>query len=183
MPVDGACCSHCSGGEGGIRTPGRVSPSAVFKTAAFSHSATSPRGGVLFITRHVKVKAKTRPLCGSPPCSRASGMNGLQWIHLRAEIRPTERFFLLTTGIISIVRHHRISEKLHRTPPVGSSPSPRAGCATSCGYAATCVAESGCSTRFFGGKEKQPQGNEERATPSGLFRKKTGTPCDAPEPL
>ena len=31
-----------SGGEGGIRTPGRFNPSTVFKTAAFDRSATSP---------------------------------------------------------------------------------------------------------------------------------------------
>jgi hypothetical protein len=30
------------GGEGGIRTPVRLSPEAVFKTAAIDHSATSP---------------------------------------------------------------------------------------------------------------------------------------------
>ena len=32
----------CDGGEGGIRTPGRVSPTPVFKTGAINHSATSP---------------------------------------------------------------------------------------------------------------------------------------------
>ena len=32
-----------SGGEGGIRTPGRFNPSTVFKTAAFDRSATSPK--------------------------------------------------------------------------------------------------------------------------------------------
>ena len=31
-----------SGGEGGIRTPGGLSPTAVFKTAAIDHSATPP---------------------------------------------------------------------------------------------------------------------------------------------
>ena len=30
------------GGEGGIRTHGRLAPTAVFKTAALNHSATSP---------------------------------------------------------------------------------------------------------------------------------------------
>ena len=34
-----------NGGEGGIRTPGRDEPSAVFKTAAIDHSATSPQHG------------------------------------------------------------------------------------------------------------------------------------------
>lgn len=33
-----------SGGETGIRTLGTLSRSTVFKTAAFDHSATSPRG-------------------------------------------------------------------------------------------------------------------------------------------
>src|ERR1700744_3786395 len=32
-----------AGGEGGIRTPVRLSPEAVFKTAAIDHSATSPK--------------------------------------------------------------------------------------------------------------------------------------------
>src|SRR5262245_4418810 len=32
-----------SGGEEGIRTPGSLSASTVFKTAALNHSATSPR--------------------------------------------------------------------------------------------------------------------------------------------
>ena len=31
-----------SGGEKGIRTPGGVAPTTVFKTAAFDHSAISP---------------------------------------------------------------------------------------------------------------------------------------------
>jgi hypothetical protein len=31
-----------SGGEEGIRTPGSLSASTVFKTAALNHSATSP---------------------------------------------------------------------------------------------------------------------------------------------
>jgi hypothetical protein len=34
---------NMSGGEGGIRTPGGLSPTAVFKTAAIDHSATSPK--------------------------------------------------------------------------------------------------------------------------------------------
>ena len=31
-----------SGGEGGIRTPGKLAPTTVFKTIAINHSATSP---------------------------------------------------------------------------------------------------------------------------------------------
>src|SRR5690606_937861 len=44
-------CGVC-GGQGGIRTHGRLPPTAVFKTAALNHSATCParvetaRGGV-----------------------------------------------------------------------------------------------------------------------------------------
>lgn len=43
------CCltvRQCSsvGGEGGIRTPRRLTPSAVFKTAPFTNSGTSPFG-------------------------------------------------------------------------------------------------------------------------------------------
>ena len=33
----------CAGGEGGIRTHDRLTPTSVFETDAFSHSATSPR--------------------------------------------------------------------------------------------------------------------------------------------
>ena len=36
---------HESGGGGGIRTLGGLSPSLVFKTSAFDHSATPPRYG------------------------------------------------------------------------------------------------------------------------------------------
>ena len=32
----------CIGGERGIRTPGDITATAVFKTAAFGHSASSP---------------------------------------------------------------------------------------------------------------------------------------------
>lgn len=35
--------SNLTGGWGGIRTPGRVAPSAVFKTVAFDRSATHPK--------------------------------------------------------------------------------------------------------------------------------------------
>jgi hypothetical protein len=34
--------SMCSGGRGGIRTHGGREPTAIFKTAAFNHSATRP---------------------------------------------------------------------------------------------------------------------------------------------
>ena len=37
-----AALRHGPGGWGGIRTHGRLSPTAVFKTAALNHSATHP---------------------------------------------------------------------------------------------------------------------------------------------
>ena len=36
------CLGLKDGGEGGIRTPDTLSGTAVFKTAAINHSATSP---------------------------------------------------------------------------------------------------------------------------------------------
>src|SRR5262245_8119893 len=44
--------SNSAIGEGGIRTPGAVSRTAVFKTAALSHSATSPASSAPFGRRH-----------------------------------------------------------------------------------------------------------------------------------
>ncbi len=38
----GSVAASTGGGEGGIRTHGRLAPTAVFKTAALNHSATSP---------------------------------------------------------------------------------------------------------------------------------------------
>ncbi len=35
------------GGGGGIRTPGGLAASVVFKTTAFNHSATPPRGVIM----------------------------------------------------------------------------------------------------------------------------------------
>ena len=42
-----AAVSAILGGEGGIRTHGELAPTAVFKTAALNHSATSPQGQCL----------------------------------------------------------------------------------------------------------------------------------------
>ncbi len=39
--------AKADGGERGIRTPGGVSPTVVFKTTAIDHSAISPRDGTL----------------------------------------------------------------------------------------------------------------------------------------
>ncbi len=41
-PYRGRSAQNIKGGWGGIRTPGTVSRTAVFKTAAFNHSATHP---------------------------------------------------------------------------------------------------------------------------------------------
>ena len=43
IPWDYHGMSNIPGGWGGIRTPGRVAPSAVFKTVAFDRSATHPK--------------------------------------------------------------------------------------------------------------------------------------------
>lgn len=43
IPWDYRGMSNFTGGWGGIRTPGRVAPSAVFKTVAFDRSATHPK--------------------------------------------------------------------------------------------------------------------------------------------
>jgi hypothetical protein len=40
-----------SGGGGEIRTLGRLSPSLVFKTSAFNHSATPPQHGANTTTK------------------------------------------------------------------------------------------------------------------------------------
>ena len=42
-PENNSLTSRLSGGEGGIRTPGTLSGTAVFKTACFNRSHTSPR--------------------------------------------------------------------------------------------------------------------------------------------
>ena len=49
------------GGRGGIRTPGTVSGSAVFKTAALDHSATLPEDGATCRTRTDDLRF-TKPL-------------------------------------------------------------------------------------------------------------------------
>ena len=44
LPISQCLLGLCGGG-GGIRTHGRLSPTSVFKTGAFNHSATPPTGG------------------------------------------------------------------------------------------------------------------------------------------
>src|SRR5205814_2328430 len=50
-----------AGGEGGIRTHGELAPTAVFKTAALNHSATSPRSAVDIACRAELCKARGEP--------------------------------------------------------------------------------------------------------------------------
>lgn len=45
-----------TGGGGGIRTPGRLAPSAVFKTAAINRSATPPRWGYWHFTNYQSMR-------------------------------------------------------------------------------------------------------------------------------
>ena len=46
-------------GEKGIRTPGPVARTTVFKTAAFDHSAISPGAKVVYLFLYKKIYAKT----------------------------------------------------------------------------------------------------------------------------
>jgi hypothetical protein len=50
-----------SGGEGGIRTHGRVTPSTVFETARFNRSRTSP-GEFSLIVPHRQTRTRRRSL-------------------------------------------------------------------------------------------------------------------------
>ena len=51
---DGITWGRClkSGGGREIRTLGELSPSSVFKTGAFNHSATPPQRGVILLENH-----------------------------------------------------------------------------------------------------------------------------------
>src|SRR4051812_8966102 len=51
------------GGERGIRTPGTLSGTAVFKTACFNHSHISPRGGPVTIIRGNHLAEAYEPSC------------------------------------------------------------------------------------------------------------------------
>src|SRR6266852_1984795 len=42
VPISASITTSCNGGGRGIRTPERVTPLTVFKTAAFNHSAIPP---------------------------------------------------------------------------------------------------------------------------------------------
>src|SRR2546427_11938656 len=69
-----------NGGEGGIRTPGTVSRTPVFKTGAFNHSATSPTTTVLLQSAEC-LELKQR--C-SFVCNRLAGRDpGVQWFQDR----------------------------------------------------------------------------------------------------
>lgn len=62
---------YIPGGWGGIRTPGRVAPSAVFKTVAFDRSATHPKL-FHFIRRSFKPAVLFAPRCGLTIRSRSA---------------------------------------------------------------------------------------------------------------
>ena len=51
-----------NGGEGGIRTHGKLAPTPVFKTGAFNHSATSPHWGLYMRIEPFGARANER-LC------------------------------------------------------------------------------------------------------------------------
>ena len=57
-----------TGGEGGIRTPGTVSRTAVFKTACFNHSHTSP-----YLLRGLCPRTPDTLACATRPTTNHSG--------------------------------------------------------------------------------------------------------------
>jgi hypothetical protein len=58
-----------NGGEGGIRTHGRVSPTLAFEASSFDHSDTSPRGEDLRLTdASLTLNSKRRPLQSTESC-------------------------------------------------------------------------------------------------------------------
>ena len=56
-----------SGGEGGIRTLEGLASLAVFKTAAFNRSATSPRSQIVGLRGEIRSERLARPNCGGDP--------------------------------------------------------------------------------------------------------------------
>ncbi len=58
------------GGETGIRTPGTLSRSTVFKTAAFDHSATSPRVPRMRTVRTPFRRDRSADVCGLPTAGK-----------------------------------------------------------------------------------------------------------------
>ena len=57
------------GGEGGIRTHGTLARTAVFKTAALNHSATSPAGLIRYGPSIVSANGyHISAFSGQPPC-------------------------------------------------------------------------------------------------------------------
>jgi integrase len=67
-------------GEGGIRTPGRVAPTPVFKTGAIDRSATSPKK--TFLTRHALASSRSAA-CRPAHFSRAANDWAIKWIESR----------------------------------------------------------------------------------------------------
>src|SRR5437868_12432951 len=82
-----------SGGEGGIRTHGGLAPTAVFKTAALNHSATSPREPPHIAARAEPCKPRDEPSWPRAGFSLASdvaregvlrALSGWSWVALSA---------------------------------------------------------------------------------------------------
>ena len=72
------------GGEGGIRTPG-AHHSAVFKTAAFNHSATSPARSARLTARHIQMltRALPRPISIRPSRLPRKHRTRDEWVALK----------------------------------------------------------------------------------------------------
>jgi hypothetical protein len=105
------CCNHhpekfndFSGGEG-IRTPGTLASTAVFKTAALDRSATPPSTGsdaktCSMVSLPSSVESRGRPPCptGGPPCPLGPAPGELGFTALLRTWRP-EKTGLLAVGV------------------------------------------------------------------------------------
>ena len=72
------------GGEGGIRTHGGLAPTAVFKTAALNHSATSPdRGGIAWRAGPCKARGEPSWRTGGFTALASVVVRSVSWAHER----------------------------------------------------------------------------------------------------
>ncbi len=76
-----------TGGQGGIRTHGRLPPTAVFKTAALNHSATCPRFDVMPERKCQidKIRPNFQALISNLSCSVQPAVGSTGAIRLSAE--------------------------------------------------------------------------------------------------
>src|SRR5687767_1970177 len=86
------------GGEGGIRTHGGLAPTAVFKTAALNHSATSPARGLGPASAPSRPH---RPCRASRAASRVSGWPRL-WHHRFEKVEVVVRIALRLSGFAAL---------------------------------------------------------------------------------